>query len=334
MRPLPSFSAVVEWENARLTGAERATRMLRALVAQTRDLLGELEERPELIILYEKGVIAPEVIETSLSRACRSEVPLELRFHATEGSNYYGQKNEGAELASRDYVLFLDSDVVPEPGWLRAMLGSLRGGVEVVGGGTYVETGSFLGRAFGLFWFFPLRAPSKGLREANFFYANNVIFRRELFLAHKFPDLPLYRGHCAILANRLHKHGVRLYLQTDAIVAHPPPNPKHFAHRAVSEGYDLTIRRRLLGQPAPLGREELRLQLGRMRTRIDKRLGQIKVGRGEAAAARILAGTYCLLRFAGQQWAARSPEQAQRMLGIRTFCLPSATDVSQPHRQS
>jgi hypothetical protein len=319
MHRMPSFSAVVEWENAKLSGAARATRMLRELADQTRELSGLIDKRPELILLYEKGEVEPAMIERALHEAFGAQAPLDVRCHATEGSNYYGQKNIGAELASRDYLLFLDSDVVPEPGWLRALLGSLGPGVDVVAGSTYVDPSSFFGRAFALFWFFPPRTVTAGLRESDHFFANNVLFRRDLFLAYRFPDLPLYRGHCSALGLRLRRDGVRLFIQSGARVAHPPPNPQHFVHRALSEGYDLAIRARIAGQEKEFGTEELRRQLGNMRQRVANRLQHLEVGKREIHAARMLATTYCLLRFAGQRWTARSPQRAQKMLGIRTF---------------
>src|SRR4051812_7314277 len=165
MARYPSFSIVVEWENARLSGAERAGRALRELISQVRELSADLVRPPQLIVLHEQQIVSRDVVERAVSKACGAEPPCEVLIHATEGSDYYGQKNEGAQLASRRYVLFLDSDVIPEPGWLRSLVDSLRPGVDVVGGDTYVETQSFFGRAFGLFWFFPVRSASMGLRE-------------------------------------------------------------------------------------------------------------------------------------------------------------------------
>lgn len=318
MPSFPSFSVIMEWENARAAGAMRATRTLCELVAQVRELADEVDGPPELIVLYEADAVDRDCIEAALSAAGLYDAPVSVKLRATEGSNYYDQKNQGADISSGDYLLFLDSDVVPEAGWLRALLGSLRKGVDVVGGSTYVETDTFLGRAFALFWFFPLRSPSRGLVETTFFYANNVMFRRELFLAYKFPDLPLYRGHCTVLGWTLLKDGVRLYQQTNARVCHPPPSASHFVHRALSEGYDVVMRSRLSGRSTNLGSDELRQQLQRVRTRMKTRLAHLTAGRAERIVARALGNAYCLLRFAGQSWAARSPEQAQRVLGIRT----------------
>lgn len=324
MRRFPSFSVIVEWENARSAGVARATRTLGELFLQIGELIEEIDRRPELIVLYEKGVVAAETIEAALSSAGIGNAPVELRLHATEGSNYYGQKNEGAQLASRDYLLFLDSDVVPEGGWLRAMLGSVGNDVHVVAGSTYVEPSSFFGRAFGLFWFFPLRSPSRGLIGTCFFYANNVLFLRKLFLKFKFPDLPLYRGHCAALGATLQRRGVRLYQQTNARVMHPPPSALHFIRRALSEGYDVTTRARMAGAQKDLGADELRRQLEAVKTRIENRSKVMIVERSERRAATMLGRAYCLLRFAGQVWASRFPEHAQHTLGIRSFGISAS----------
>lgn len=321
---LPSFSVIVEWENARAAGTARATRTMSELVSQIRELADEVAGRPELIILYEREAVDPRCIDAALAAAGVEDAPISVKLHATEGSNYYDQKNRGAEIASGDYVLFLDSDVIPEAGWLRALLGSVRRGVDVVAGSTYVEPETFLGRAFALFWFFPLRSPSRGLVETAFFYANTVMFRRELFLAYKFPDLPLYRGHCSVLGRSLRQNGIRLYQQTNARVRHPPPNAVHFVHRALCEGYDAVTRQRLWGSSSDPGSDDLRQQLQNVRTRMTARLEHLKVGPAERNVAMMLGNLYCLLRFAGQRWTVRFPEQAQRLLGIHTAGRPYA----------
>lgn len=155
---LPSFSAVVEWENAKLAGAARATDMLRILLAQSAELGAQLEQPPELIILYDGDAVSAGDIEAALAAAGAAARPIDVRIEAVTEASYYQQKNIGAALASREFVLFVDSDVLPELGWLRALLGSARAGADVVGGDTYVDPATFIGRAFASFWFFPPRS--------------------------------------------------------------------------------------------------------------------------------------------------------------------------------
>jgi|tagenome__1003787_1003787.scaffolds.fasta_scaffold20984068_5 hypothetical protein len=327
MRSLPNFSVVIEWENAKLAGAERATRMLRELVNQASALADHFAKPPELIVVYDGAAVPRETVEAAIV-AGGAEDAFEVRLHAAEGSDYYGQKNEGAQIATRDYVLFLDSDIVPEAGWLQALLGSPRPGVEVVAGSTYVETDTALGRAFSLFWFFPLRGPSNGLRETRAFFANNVIINRKLFLSHRFPDLPLYRGQCTVLCAKLLQSGVKLYLQTDARVAHPPPNRKHFIHRALCEGHDAITAPQVTDQPAGAGGSDLPQQLANLEARVRSRLPHVSFEKQEVATAMKLGQEYCRLRAAGQRWATRSPERARQALGIRP--MPTSLPLNNP----
>jgi hypothetical protein len=316
MPPLPSFSAVVEWENARLAGEARATEMLRILFAQSAELGEQLEQPPELIILFDRTSGSPDDIAATLAAAGASTSHFEVRIEAVEEAGYYSQKNIGANMASRDFVLFIDSDVLPEPGWLRALLGAARAGADVVGGDTYVDPATFYGRAFACFWFFPLRSATGGLRQAPYFFANNILFRRDLFLRHRFPDLPLYRGQCAALARTLRDHGVRIFIHGDARVCHPPPQPSEFAHRALCEGHDRTTTAKLAGKARENGLIELRRQLDNMRGVVEERASQLAMSEEETTAAVTFATAYARLRFAGARWTDRSPVPAANLLGI------------------
>jgi hypothetical protein len=106
--------------------------------------------------------------------------PAEVRIISTEGLEYVEQKNFGARQSNPDLIIFLGSDVIPEPGWLIGLLGAFRNPeVQVAGGNTYLSPEGLYGKAFALFWFFPMRVEGNGLRRTNGFWANNVAFRRE-----------------------------------------------------------------------------------------------------------------------------------------------------------
>ena len=77
------------------------------------------------------------------------------------------------------------------------------------------------------------------MERATFFHANNCAFRSEVFLAHPFPDLPIYRGQCSVLCHRLEESGISIYLQKKARVAHPVPQTAwYFLARAMNNGRD------------------------------------------------------------------------------------------------
>lgn len=246
----PTVTVVVEWENAKLSELGRARRMLAEFARQLGEVAPGMAEPPELTVLYDPAAIDPAVVRGCLDEAFAATAPgarPPVRLVPSEGCGYYRQKNAGAAASSREVVLFLDSDVVPEPGWLRALLGSFADpSVEVVCGNTYVEPEGLYAKAFAAFWFFPLRSGDDSVREAPYFFANNVAFRRDLFNAHGFPDLPLLRGQCVVLADALRRSGRRILVNGAARVSHPPPNGlAHFVKRAVVHGHDALTRERL-----------------------------------------------------------------------------------------
>ena len=218
-------SVVIEWENAKLSDLGRAERMLAQLGTQMAEAARKRDLSAELIVLYDSDAIDPAVpstaIETQIDRAAW---PGPIKLVPAPGQRYYEQKNKGAKLASGEIVIFLDSDVVPDEGWLEGLLAALDDPeVGIVGGETYHATDTLHDKLFAAFWTFPTRRPSRGLYRCKHFYANNFAVRRELFLAHPFPDAPAYRGQCAALAKSLMRQGTAIYRQGASRVSHPPP---------------------------------------------------------------------------------------------------------------
>jgi hypothetical protein len=295
---LPSFSAIVEWENVRLSERARAEAMLQGLAGQIRELGGRIAQEPELIILYDPAAIDPQVIEGLCDTAFGAATPIERRLMPMRAGHYYEQKNEGARLAAREFVLFIDSDVVPEPGWLEALIGSFRDPeIEVVCGNTYIEPRGLYWKAFALFWFFPLRRDGGGLERTGRFFANNVAFRRAVFLEHRFPDVPLVRGQCAILADALAEGGHAIHIQTDARVSHPPPNgAAHFFRRALCQGHGYQHR---FGGGVGGAFRRWRRYMRRTVSRIVRHRREVGLGPAGAVAAIAIGGTYYTLCWAG-----------------------------------
>lgn len=237
---LPTFSLVIEWENVKLSDVDRARRMLRALEGQLRGLRSLFLETPEIWFLHDRHEIDAKGLQEMVGEAFPDPTLAVIHFEPTLDADYYEQKNVGAALAKGDVVVFLDSDVIPQDGWLAGLLDALADpAVEVVGGNTSIELDSFVSRAFALFWFFPLRTGKSGLRPSNHFFANNVAFRRELIRSMPFPRLPVLRGSCTILAQQLLAEGHAIRMNESCRVTHPPPNGyAHVFRRAMAQGHD------------------------------------------------------------------------------------------------
>lgn len=239
---LPATSIVIEWENVVLAGNTRAERMLAELGRQLRELGGRFADDPEVLLLYDPDEVEEADVEraTGDNLAWREGDPFALTLVASPGHSYYEQKNRGAELAGGELLVFLDSDVIPESGWLENLLAPFEDErVNVVAGHTHLDAETLYQRAGKYFWFFPSR--EEGRRDG--FMANNVAFRRELFLDYGFPQHEAYRYQCVALGQQLVADGIGIYQQTDARCSHPAPNGlRHFLGRGLMAGHDKGVR--------------------------------------------------------------------------------------------
>ena len=252
-----SISIVIEWENVLLSEMERCCAMLKELGRQlcefhpSRELSPDQSDIPpwvktpvEVLVAYcsehVDGSLVNKVLAESLSSADDCFMVRLLPASLTD-SGYYDLKNFGARHATGDIIVFLDSDVIPEPGWLKALLsGFADPAVEVVCGNTYIGADNTLARAFALFWFFPVRAQHVSFEPTQGLYANNLAVRRKTFERFPFPKIEgTSRGSCVGLAAILHEHDITIYRHTGAKACHPPPNGlRHFLLRAIAQGRD------------------------------------------------------------------------------------------------
>jgi len=269
-------SIVIEWENIQLAEADRCSAMLEELTRQiaahpTPPTDGSKDF--EILVIFDDHKISAAGVREFVA-ACVSAIPdrVELRFIAGSGRGYYEQKNLGTAEARGRIVVFLDSDVIPEPGWLRGLLGSFADpAVEVVCGNCYLDAGDLVSKSLALAWFFPLRDGREVLVRQDSFFANNVAFRRDI--AVRYPFVPLEgasRGACRLLARRLTADGRGLFVNTAARVSHPAPNGlRHLLLRALAQGRDNLLFDRTIGSGAA------RASMGRaigMQTRAWKRI--------------------------------------------------------------
>lgn len=323
--PQPSnlVSIIIEWDNARLSAASRAISMLEALRHQA----SEAAFDAEFLVLFDdeqinaddlRDLIHQHLVAGALSQARCELVP-------AGQTRYYDLKNKGAQMAKGEIIVFVDSDVLLEANWLNELTAPLRSDpqVHVVAGETYMSTNSLMEKAFALHWFFPLRTtPAKAKHPAQFFFANNVAFRRVSFLAQPFPTIPdgMTRGACNRLAAQLLQSGEVIWATPAAKTSHPAPNGlHHFFERALAQGRDWALNEKdLHGQAAStLVFTAIRKLFLSKLNRILK--GTLREGRRvslswwQSPAVIAIMWTYTLFVMIGAITAAVLPSQARRI---------------------
>ena len=238
---------IVEWENAKLSELDRARRMLAQLDTQARDLAAKRGFTADLLVLFDENAIDPAIPRTAVSdNVDESSWPGRIGVIGVDGLNYYQQKNRGAELAEQPFIIFVDSDIIPDAGWLEALVeGIEEKDAEIVGGEAYLSRDTTEERIWSMFWLFGTKPFPAQVYPKGRFYANNVIFRRDTFLRYRFPEAEGHRGHCAALARSMRDDGIVVYRQGRAAVSHPPPlGIDHGVTRALSQGHASITRAR------------------------------------------------------------------------------------------
>lgn len=233
----PAVSIVVEWENRIKSGAERSRRMLESLKGQFAGVAGT----GEAIFVFNPADVDPEELTRFLARHLEG-APFPYAIESAD-AHYYELKNRGAARARGEVLVFVDSDVIPEPGWLAALVGTLKEHPEIqaLAGNSYIRRGNFYEKAFASGWFFPFRVEAGRLEHIRWqFHANNVAFRRALFDRFPFPPMPpgAGRGSCFLLGKQLAAQGYSMWIQTGARVEHPAPRIRNFPSRSLASGRD------------------------------------------------------------------------------------------------
>ena len=138
-----------------------------------------------------------------------------------EGLSYDAAKNRAAEAARGRYVIYLDGDCIPQPGWLEALLGALREeraravcGYTTYRGGYWAKLQSLLDFGF----LMPAKAAPVGCYPCN----NWAAKRDELLKNPLIVDEDL-RCSCYVHAQDMLRHERPIHLVPEAVVLHDLP---------------------------------------------------------------------------------------------------------------
>ncbi len=324
-----SVTIIIEWDNVRLSEMGRCRKMLKNLSTQIQQLKDQVqlpskseksiffpwfEEAIEILVLYNKDEVDGSIVE----KISREYIPpthsdILLRFLPAPGLSYYQLKNFGSQYAKGDILVFLDSDVIPEEGWLQHLLLSFSNpNIHIVGGHAYIDPCNLYDKTFALAWFFPLRSKEKELYTAKRFFANNVAFRRKVFEQFPFPKIEgTARGSCTKLARTLMENGYTIYRNPQAQVSHPSPNgAKHFVIRALAQGRDRVINTQLRNKNEATLMSSLNRLSSNLKTSfksIFKNHSAVNLSRAGIPLAVCIAFLYYLLYFLGEMMTHLNP---------------------------
>lgn len=317
-RRIPCPSVVIEWETVRACSRERAVAGLRALCEQLWQIRERMEGAPEVVVTYDSTENSHDDLHSLVSSAGGTRGwPIQVRLAAVPaGTDYYGHKNFGFSLTRNEVAVFLDSDLIPDEGWLEQMLEPLCNfRSSVVVGNTYIDTTSLYSRCVALFWIFEPRSTAPTVSKTARLVSNSVAVRRPLFSAFPFPTRHTYRGQCSELAATLRAKGICLFLNSAAQAAHPAPNGwLKFMERAVFAGHDDCTFRRLDG-PVRFrdAFSQFRVDMRAVQQRIKARQQPLEAGPITVATATCLGLAYYALKLTGYLWTLMSPTAVRRV---------------------
>ena len=253
---IDSYTIVVEMENARTVSSSRFTQVLNALAAEIAQMPAKSPARPQLIFAHPGPDGESEQLVQAIMRAApRLAEVARLQAVGVPEGRYYELKNAGIARADGAAIVLFDSDSVPEPGWLRALLAPLTQPQTIaVSGHTYLGHSGLISRTLALVWMFPLRdhdARAAGRRALN---ANNCAFRAAWLKAQPFPIDNGFKISCTKLQRKFVEVGSEV-VRTEAYAEHAPLTGWRFiVWRALVTGRDADRRFAELRSPSRLRR--------------------------------------------------------------------------------
>ena len=180
----------------------------------------------------EVEVLLADVTRDPAIRALLEQEFPEVHRVDAAGLGYCAAKLRAARQARGRYVVFLDCDCAPEPGWWDHIAAPLREGTAVATGGFAYYPGGFFTKIQSLFDFGFL-IPHRD-RPLGCYASNNCGFVREVLLELPEPEGPM-RCTCYAHAQLLARRGLAPRLVAEAAVQHEAPP---VLRERLRQGYD------------------------------------------------------------------------------------------------
>ncbi len=196
--PLAEVTIVIEWENPRDVGSVWTDRAMRSLAEELAREGAVASDKPTVLYLFDTEVLDEASVRRSIARSAPELDELaSLRVIPTPGLTYYQLKNHGVALTETPYVILLDSDVSPQPGWLRGLLRPFEDPqIMAVSGVTSLESHDLISRTMALIWIFDLPSEHENSRGEPNVHANNSAFRTRFFQENPFPNTLAFKKQC------------------------------------------------------------------------------------------------------------------------------------------
>ncbi len=243
---LPPVTILIEWENAIDVDDEWAASAMAAFEDELERLSNRFEQKPRVMYLYDQGAVQESTIRGVIDHVSPKLSELcDLELVPTPGLTYYKLKNFGVSETKTDFVVMLDSDAGPKPGWLEGLLAPFADPeVMAVGGFTVLGWNeTLLSKTMALAWIMNLPSEREQTLKRKKIHANNCAFRTDFFRANPFPEIPgAFKKACGFWLRDIDSRGFKWVRTADAMCIHAPqPGGKYLLWRAWTTGTDRDV---------------------------------------------------------------------------------------------
>ncbi|MGQ4808284.1 hypothetical protein NKDENANG_01665 [Candidatus Entotheonellaceae bacterium PAL068K] len=238
---LPPVTILIEWENAVDVEAHWVHRAMQAFEAELERCRHHMHAPPRVMYLYDQSTVkAQDLSDTIAEVAPRLPEVCALELVPTPGLTYYQLKNYGVQRTQTEFVVMLDSDAAPQPGWLTGLLKPFENSdVMAVGGFTVLGHNNVFSKMLALTWIFHLPSEHGITAQRQKINANSCAFRTAFFKANPWPDLPAFKKQCGFWLRDIDRRGIKWVRTVEAMTVHAPqPGISFMIWRAWIAGRD------------------------------------------------------------------------------------------------